>query len=130
MAIADGSGLPIAVHIESASPHEVRLVEATLDCRFLEAQPERLIGDKAYDSDRLDDRLRERGIEMIAPNRENRKKTQDGRSLRRYRRRWQVERLFAWLYNFRRLGIRYEYHAENFLGMVQLGLVLILLRYL
>lgn len=130
MAIADGSGLPIAVHIESASPHEVRLVEATLDRRFLEAQPERLIGDKAYDSDRLDDRLRERGIEMIAPNRENRKKTQDGRSLRRYQRRWQVERLFAWLYNFRRLGIRYEYHAENFLGMVQLGLVLILLRYL
>lgn len=130
MAIADGSGLPVAIHIESASPHEVRLVEATLDRRFLEAQPERLIGDKAYDSDRLDDRLRERGIEMIAPNRENRKKTQDGRSLRRYRRRWQVERLFAWLYNFRRLGIRYEYHAENFLGMVQLGLVLILLRYL
>ena len=67
MAIADGSGLPVAVHIESASPHEVRLVEATLDRRFLEAQPERLIGDKAYDSDRLDDRLRERGIEMIAP---------------------------------------------------------------
>lgn len=130
MAIADSTGLPIAVHIESASPHEVRLVEATLDRRFLEAQPERLIGDKAYDSDKLDDRLRERGIEMIAPNRENRKKTQDGRSLRRYRRRWQIERLFAWLYNFRRLGIRYEYHAENFLGMVQLGLVLILIRYL
>ena len=130
MAIADGSGLPIAIHIESASPHEVRLVEATLDRRFVEAQPERLIGDKAYDSDRLDDRLGERGIEMIAPNRENRQKTQDGRSLRRYRRRWQVERLFAWLYNLRRLGIRYEYHAENFLGMVQLGLVLILLRHL
>lgn len=130
MAIADGSGLPVAVHIESASPHEVRLVEATLDCRFLEAQPERLIGDKAYDSDGLDKRLRERGIEMIAPNRENRKKTQDGRSLRRYRRRWQIERLFAWLYNFRRLGIRYEYHAENFLGMVQLALIIILLRHL
>jgi transposase len=38
--------------------------------------------------------------------------------------------LFAWLYNFRRLGTRYEYHAENFLGMVQLGLALILLRHL
>jgi transposase len=130
MAIADSSGLPIAVHIESASPNEVRLVETTLDRRFLESQPERRIGDKAYDSDGLDEQLREKGIEMIAPNRRNRKKTQDGRSLRRYRRRWQIERLFAWLYNFRRLGIRYEYHAENFLGMVQLGLVLILLRYL
>ncbi len=65
---------------------------------------------------------------MIAPNRSNRKKIQDGRCLCRYKRHWQIERLFAWLYNFRRLGIRYEYHAENFLGMVQLGLALILLR--
>lgn len=130
MAIADRHGLPVAVHIESASPHEVRLVEQTLDRRFLEFQPERLIGDKAYDSDELDAKLEGRGIEMIAPNRRNRRKTQDGRPLRRYKRRWKIERLFAWLYNFRRLGIRYEYHAKNFLGMVQLGLALILLRHL
>ena len=130
MAIADSAGLPVAVHIESASPNEVRLVESTLDRRFTQAQPERLIGDKAYDSDSLDEKMRERGIEMIAPNRRNRGKTQDGRSLRRYSRRWRIERLFAWLFNFRRLGIRYEYYAENFLGMVQLGLALILLRHL
>jgi transposase len=128
MGIADSAGLPVAVHIESASPNEVRLVESTLDRRFTQAQPERLIGDKAYDSDSLDEKMRERGIEMIAPNRRNRGKTQDGRSLRRYSRRWRIERLFAWLFNFRRLGIRYEYYAENFLGMVQLGLALILLR--
>ena len=130
MAIADSAGLPVAVHIESASPNEVRLVESTLDRRFTQGQPQRLIGDKAYDSDSLDEKMRERGIEMIAPNRRNRSKTQDGRSLRRYGRRWRIERLFAWLFNFRRLGIRYEYYAENFLGMVQLGLVLILLRHL
>ena len=70
------------------------------------------------------------GIELIAPHKRNREKpkTQDGRKLRRYKRRWKVERLFAWLHNFRRLPIRYEYHAENFLGMVQLGCVIILLR--
>ena len=130
MAIADSAGLPVAVHIESASPNEVRLVESTLDRRFTQAQPERLIGDKAYDSDSLDEKMRKRGIEMIAPNRRNRGRTQDGRSLRRYSRRWRIERLFAWLFNFRRLGIRYEYYAENFLGMVQLGLALILLRHL
>ena len=130
MAIADSSGLPVAVHIESASPNEVRLVQATLDRRFLETQPEKLIGDKAYDSDGLDEQLSAQGIEMIAPNRRNRKQSQDGRPLRRYKRRWKIERLFAWLYNFRRLGIRYEYHAANFLGMVQLVLALILLRHL
>jgi len=67
---------------------------------------------------------------MIAPHRGNRKKpaTQDGRPLRRYRRRYKVERLFAWLQNFRRLVVRYEYHQENFLGFVHLGCILILLR--
>jgi transposase len=56
--------------------------------------------------------------------------TQDGRPLRRYRRRWKIERLFAWLQNFRRLVTRWEHRAENYLGFVQLGCVVILLRYL
>jgi Carboxypeptidase regulatory-like domain/Transposase DDE domain len=77
----------------------------------------------------LDAELKPYGIEVIAPHRSNRKnKTQDGRRLRRYRRRWKVERLFAWLQNFRRLVVRYERHAENFLGMLHLGCCLILLR--
>jgi transposase len=92
-----------------------------------------VIGDKAYDSDALDDRLQaERGIVLIAPHRSNRRRppTQDGRPLRRYHRRWHIERLFAWLQNFRRLVTRYEYHADNFLGFVQLGCIVILLRHL
>jgi transposase len=67
---------------------------------------------------------------MIAPNRRNRGRTQDGRILRRYRRRWLVERVFAWLHNFRLLVTRWEYHIENFLGMVQLGCLKIRLRHL
>jgi transposase len=110
------------------SPHEVKLVEATLDAMFVDEDPERMIGDKAYDSDKLDEKLAGRGIELISPNRENRAKTQDLRPLRRYKRRWKVERLFAWLQNFRRLVTRYEYHAINFLGFVWLGCLLILLR--
>src|SRR5438128_1775064 len=82
--------------------------------------PERVIGDKAYDSDALDSEvLQQFGAEMIAPHRQGRRAdriTQDGRPLRRFKRRWKVERLFAWLYNFRRLVVRYEYHSENYLG--------------
>ncbi|MGE5444489.1 MAG: transposase, partial [Ignavibacteriales bacterium] len=48
--------------------------------------------------------------------------------LRRYRRRWKVERLFAWLQNYRRLIIRHEYHVENFVGFVYLPCILILLK--
>ena len=130
MAFSDGSSVPLALHAESASPHEVSLVEATLASGFLKEKPDRLVGDKAYDSDPLDESLLERGIEMIAPHRKNRKKkkTQDGRKLRRYRRRWKIERLFAWLQNFRRLVVRYEYKDQNFLGMAQLGCIVILLR--
>ena len=106
------------------------LAEETVDHAFAPVLPERMIGDKAYDSDKLDTHLEEHwGVELIAPHRSDRRnRTQDGRALRRYRRRWKVERLFAWLHNFRRLVIRYEYHVANFLGMLQLGCVLILLR--
>jgi transposase len=130
MALADGSGLPLAVHAASASPHEVTLVGETLASSFVGEQPERLIGDRAYDSDPLDAALEAQGVEMIAPHRKGRKKrrTQDGRKLRRYKRRWKVERLFAWLGNFRRLVVRYEWRVENYLGFVRLGCVMILLR--
>jgi transposase len=132
MAIADACGLPVAIDIQSASPHEIKLVEATIKSCFIKKKPKRMIGDKVYDSDPLDLRLRKvYGMELIAPHKVNRKKprTQDGRVLRRYKRRWKVERLFAWLHNFRRLVVRYEYHANNFLGMLQLGCAIILLRY-
>jgi len=131
MGLADAQGLPLAIDAGNASPHEVTLVDATLDACFLEDLPARVIGDKAYDSDKLDCRLaEERGVEMIAHHRGNRRKpaTQDGRPLRRYKRRWKIERLFAWLQNFRRLVVRYEYHLHNFLAMVKLGCVIILLR--
>ena len=129
MAIADRHGRPVAAHVESATPHEVTLVNATLAERFVEKAPERLIGDSAYESDRLDEELAERGVELIAPHRSDRKrKTQDGRPLRRYRRRWKVERLFAWLQNYRRIVVRYERFLENFLGMLQLACCLILMR--
>ncbi len=111
MAIADRHGLPLGIWIGSASPHEVTLVETTLDNLRVDEAPEKLIGDKAYDSDKLGARLdQERGIELIAPHKSNRKKpkTQDGRKPRRYRHRWRIERLFAWLQSFRRLVTRYE----------------------
>src|SRR6202162_3978891 len=56
-AITYGHVLPLAVYVASAPPHETKLVEATLEERFFADLPERLIGDRAYDSDRLDDRL-------------------------------------------------------------------------
>ena len=129
MAVVDRHGLPLAVDVASASPAEVRLVISTLEARFVPELPERLIGDKAYDSDPLAAQLAQGDVELIAPNRENRTvKTQDGRPLRRYKRRWLVERLFAGLKRFRRIAWRWDPKAVNFLGFVQLGCAVILLR--
>jgi transposase len=132
MAMVDRHGLPFAIDLESASPHESKLLEGLLRQSFLRRgdKPRFIIGDKAYDCDALDARLQARGITLIAPNRQRRGKTQDGRSLRRYRRRWLVERFFAWLQNYRRLAVRYEVQAANFLGLLQLGCAAILLRHL
>ena len=129
MAVADRHCLPIAAWIASGQRYEGHLVEPTLEHRWVKPLPKRLIGDMAYDSDKLDAALKARGVELIAPHNPTRKtKTQDGRPLRRYRRRWHVERLFAWLTRSRRLVTRYECKAENFLGFVHLACIRILLR--
>jgi transposase len=131
MAICDRHGLPVAVHVASASPYEPHLVPATLDARFLTELPARLIGDRGYDSDALDAQLlKDYSIEMIARHRRGRRRTQDGRAARRTKRRWKIERLFAWLHNSRRLVTRWEYSIENFLGFLQLACAKILLRHL
>lgn len=129
MAIADQTGKPLSVYIESATPHEVKLVEKTLANRLVDELPEVLIGDKAYDSDELDQKLLDKyGIKLIAPNRKKRNKTQDGRELRRYRKRWKVERLFSWMQNFRHIRIRDDYYPENYLAMIYMAISIIFLR--
>jgi transposase len=138
MVLADGEGSPLGVHLDSASPAEVKLAETTLATVRVgrlgpgrpRTLPERLIADRAYDSDPLRERLGQRGVELIVPHRCNRVKpaTQDGRALRRYKRRWIIERTNAWLQNFRRLVVRYERSATIFLGLVHLACAIILLK--
>jgi transposase len=128
MAIVDRHGLPLSVSTHAANHHEVRLVQLCFDFYMIEAKPENLIGDRAYDSDPLDEELRQRGVEMIAPHRSNRSKpaTQDGRRLRRYAGRWVVERFFAWVQWQRRILARWEYYPQSFLGFGQLACLIIL----
>ncbi|MEM4733401.1 MAG: transposase, partial [Candidatus Bathyarchaeia archaeon] len=102
----------------------------TLASRFVVETPQKLIGDRAYDSDPLDEQLSTAGIELIAPHKLNRAKpaTQDGRRLRRYRRRWKIERLNAWLQNNRRVLVRYDRIAENYLAWLHLACIILLLN--
>ena len=90
-------------------------------------KPERLIGDKAYDSDEFREELKKEGIELVAPHRENRRKpkTQDGRALRRYKRRWKIERTIAWLGNYRRLVTRWERSDKMYQAFLHIACALI-----
>jgi transposase len=136
--VADGEGVPLGLRVESAAPHECTLVEATLDDvsvprrdrRRSPRKVTRLIYDRAADSDPLRKRLAERGVELSCPHRVNRTKPklQDGRKLRRYRRRWKIERTFAWLQNYRRLAIRYERKPQLFQAFVHVACLLITLK--
>lgn len=138
LVVADGRGVPLGVQLASASPHEVTLVESTLEQVAVprsgrgrpKKKPRRLVYDRAADSDPLRERLKRRGIELICPHRENRRKPklQDGRPLRRYRKRWKIERTIAWLGNYRRLVVRYERNTKMFLAFLKVACLMITLR--
>jgi transposase len=132
MAVADGAGTPRAICIAEGSRHDVSLVDDALDASFTDDVSPLLIGDKAFDSRPLATRLAdERDVELIAPRRGGVRastRKQDGRKMRRYRRRWKVECLFAWLKRWRRIATRWERKAENYLAFLKVGCIVILLR--
>jgi transposase len=131
MAITTKDSRPHSVQVFSATPFETNLVEQTFKRRFSKARIGKLVGDKAYDSDPLDKQMKRRGVEVVAPHKRNRKrkKTQDGRKLRSYKKRWTIERFFAWLQNYRRCLVRWERKLENFQAFIYLASVIMLLRY-
>jgi transposase len=133
MVLVDGAGTPLGVLLEAATPAEVTLLQKTVQqvpWEWLDAKPERLILDRAYDSNQVRNDLAACGIEPIVPARKNNKAAthQDGRKLRRYKKRWKMERTNAWLQNFRRVVIRYERLTANYLAFVHLACALIVLR--
>lgn len=130
MLMIDGHGLPLSATITSATTAEVHAVETLVDFRTGGPPPQRLLYDKAADAHWLREALAERRVELVCPHRRGRRKPplQDRRALRRYKRRWKVERTIAWLLNLRRLVVRYEYYDHLFEGFVQLGCLLIVLN--
>ena len=130
MLLVDGNGLPLGVDVDSASPAEVGLIEPLLKEVITDYVPDRLNLYRAADSDPLREHLADRGVELICPHRRGRVRppTQDGRALRRYRRRWIIERTISWLHSFRRLVTLYEYYSFLFDSFAKLACMMIVLR--
>jgi len=139
MVVAEGNGLPIGLHLASARPHELTLARPTLETVKVprrrgrpRQRPGELVADKAYDSRAFREWLRKKGIKpTIPPIERPRKRTKRGRPVRvgpGYGGRWKVERLFAWLGQYRRLVVRHERLLEVFRGFILVAFILICLR--
>jgi len=138
MVVVDGQGIPLGNYLDSASPSEVTLLERTVERIAVPRKgrgrprknPNRLIADRGYDSDPLRERLAKRGIELICPYRSNNKecKYHDGRKMRRYKRRYKVERTFSWLGNSRRLVVRWDRDIMIYQAFFHIACLIITLR--
>jgi len=131
--LVEGHGLPIAVAVEGAHRHDMKLTEATLEEIVVERpepteeDPQNMCLDKGYDYAEVRGivarwgytaHLRTRGEENQAKER-----------IPGYRaRRWVVERTHSWLDRFRRILIRWEKDVENYLGMLHFACAWITFR--
>lgn len=139
MIVTDGEGLPMGLTMDSASVSEFDLIEATLEDIAIaksnspgrpRKRPERVIADKGYDSNKVRKSLTDKGIAPVIPARSNNKRAthQDGRPMRRYRKRWKVERTIAWLQNCRRLVVRWERKASLWLSFAYIACAMLVLN--
>ena len=130
MVVVEAHGWPIGSGVFSANHHEAGIAEDTLKSMRLLPKPKNLLGDTAYSSQPLTKRLFNKyHLYLTAPPKRHYVHFfHDGRRLRRKKRRWKIERSFAWLKNFRRLEIRWERKMENYLGFVELACSMILIK--
>ena len=84
-----------------------------------------MIADKGHDSDPLRDDVEAAGFVPVIPHRKNRVRPSrnDGRRLRRYRRRWKIERTNAWLHCYRGLAVRWSHYPFMYVGLVYLAFI-------
>jgi transposase len=140
MVVVDGKGIPVGAQLASAQLAECRLAESTIATvkvpRKGRGRPrshlKRVIADRGYDSDALRKRFKGRGTELIVPYRKyiRNRRFEDKRKLRRYRKRWKIERTNAWLQNFRRIQVRFDRILTVFQGFFHCACLIIALRHL
>jgi transposase len=136
MVVTDGHGIPLNTEVDSASVYEGHLAEKTVEGIRVKKHgtrrkhpkrlmPKRVISDKGYDDDSLRTRFAKSGIDFIVPYRDNRvnRPYEDGRKLRRYKRRWKVERTNAWFKNFRRVTVRWDNNLTVYKGFVHIACI-------
>ena len=130
MLMVDAVGTPLSAFTYGANVAEVNAIETRVDLSVTGRVPNRLLYDKAADADWLRDHLDDRSVELICtPLQSQQAQRQDGRALRRYWKRFVVERTISWLHNLRRLIVRWEYNNHLFEGFLKLACLFTILKW-
>ena len=122
-ALVDALGNPVELMLTPGQDHDLTCAEPLIDS----AEPDALLGDKAYDADSLIDILNQRQITPVIPSKANRK-VQRNCDFALYCERNLVERFFNKLRHFRAIATRYDKLARNLLAGLQLASAIILLN--
>lgn len=129
--LTDGRGMPIGFAVAGANVHDQKLVEATLTSipvprpRPTRRRKQHLCGDKGYDADTV--RLaacRLRYTPHIRSCGEEKRQCRCGTRPRR----WVVERTHSWMNRYRRILVRWEKKAANYVALVHLVFAHVLWR--
>ena len=139
MLAVDGTGIPLTFLTEAANISEFRLALPTIDQISVESRPLHpkrrptiLVADKGYDAKWLREALTKRGIKHKIPKRRKMGHEEEPASNKRiesyYKTRWIVERTNAWLQNYRRITVRWDYYADSYEAFIELACILICLR--
>lgn len=129
--LTDENGLPLAVVLSGANTHDVKLLEDTLDSMVVlrpeadEEHPQNLCLDAGYTGS--GEKVLSRGYTPhIRPRGEEKKELECNPDFRA--RRWVVEVTHSFFNRFRKLLVRYEKNAANYLALVQFACAVIVWR--
>ena len=126
--ITDGNGTPLAIEHTGANVHDSEMAIPLVDAITPIARPrgrprkrpDTVLADRAYDAEeKIRQPLRDRGITPLIAKRN----TEHGSGLGKYR--WVVEAAFDWLFNQRRLRVRYEKRDDIHQAFLIIGCLLI-----
>jgi len=139
MLAVDGTGIPLTFLTEAANVSEFRLALQTIDQISVETRPHHprkrpdiLVADKGYDAKWLREAIRKRNIIPKIPKRrkqgEQDEPLYNNRIVDYYKTRWIVERTNAWLQNYRRITVRWDYYADSYEAFLEIACIMICLR--
>ncbi len=131
--LTEAHGVPVGLAVDGANRHDMKLVRATVDSVPVARpaptpeQPQGMCLDKGYDFDEVRQTLQEFGFTAHI-----RSRGEEAQAIKREAgfkaRRWVVERTHSWMNCFRRILIRWDKSANNYIAFLHFACALIALR--